>query len=61
MVIYLQITEKTNKISNLESRAKELEEKEKKNEKLLSTRKEKISKLEKEVCIKPSRYILIHI
>lgn len=61
MVIYLQITEKTNKISNLESRAKELEEKEKKNEKLLNTRKEKITKLEKEVCIKPSRYILIDI
>lgn len=47
----MKMTEKSKQLSDIESKLKEAEDKLKKTEGLLNTRKEKISKLEKEVWI----------
>lgn len=45
-----QVTEKNDKVLELEKKVKEIEEKLKKSEKSLTTTKNKATKLEKEVC-----------
>lgn len=47
------MVEKSKQLSELEQKLNESEEKLKKSEGLLNTRKDKISKLEKEVCREP--------
>lgn len=53
---YFQVGDKTKKIGELEKKLKDAEDKLKRTEKVLSTKKDRVTKLEKEVSILPLLY-----